>query len=80
MTEPGEVVEVTPAGKTVRSIGGEKNDIRMVWTSGFDLFPDGNLFVSDYQGHRVMEIDKAGKVVHEVRMPSRSTASIAVVP
>ena len=80
MSDPGEVVEVDPSGKVVRSIAGEKNDIRMVWASGFDLLPNGNLVVSDYQGHRVVEIDKGGKVVHEVRFPTRSTASIALVP
>ena len=79
MTDPGELVEVDRGGKIVRSIAGEKMDIKLIWASGFDLFPDGNLLVSDYQGHRLLEIDPQGKVVHEVRMPSRSTASIAIV-
>lgn len=80
LTDPGEVVEVDRSGKVVRSIAGEKTDIRMLWASGFDLLPNGNLVVSDYMGHRLREIDKAGKVVHDVRIPTRSTASIAVVP
>ena len=67
-------------GHVVRSIAGEKNDIRMVWASGFDVLPDGNMMISDYQGHRVMEVGKDGKILHEVRMPTRSTASIAMVP
>ena len=65
LADPGELVEVTPAGKIVESIGGEKNDIRWIWASGFDLLPNGNLVVSDYQGHRVVEIDGDGKVIHE---------------
>jgi len=80
LTDPGEVVEVDPSGKVLRSIAGEKTDIRLLWASGFDVFPNGNLVVSDYMGHRLREIDKAGKVVHDVRIPTRSTASIALVP
>ena len=80
LNDPGEIVEVDPTGKVVRSIGGEKGDIRMVWASGFDILPNGNPVVSDYQGHRVIEIDPAGKVVNEIRYPTRSTASIALVP
>jgi acetyl esterase/lipase len=80
LNDPGEVVEVDRAGKIVRSIGGEKPDIRMVWVSGFDVMPSGNLLISDYQGRRVIEVDKNGKVVNEVRMPGRATASIALVP
>ena len=54
----------------------------MVWASGRQIcFPNGNLVVSDYQGHRVKwRSIKAGKVVHEVRFPTRSTANIALVP
>jgi acetyl esterase/lipase len=80
MTDPGELVEVDRSGKIVRSIAGEKTDIRLVWASGFDVLPSGNVLVSDYQGRRVIEVDKSGKVVHEVRMPTRATASIALVP
>jgi dienelactone hydrolase len=80
MTDPGEVVEVDPAGKIVRSIAGEKNDIRMIWASGFEPLPDGGVLVSDYLGRRIIEVDRNGAVVHEVRMPTRTTASIALVP
>jgi acetyl esterase/lipase len=80
MTAPGELVEVDKAGKIVRSIGGEKNDIRMVWASGFEPLPNGNLLLNDYLGHRILEIGKDGKVIHELRLTGRNIASIAVVP
>lgn len=80
MTDPGEVVEVDPSGKVVRSIAGAKPDIQLIWASGFDPLPSGNLLVSDYQGRRIIEINPQGKVVNEVRMPTRTTASIAIVP
>ncbi len=79
LTAPGELVEVDSAGKILRSIAGEKKDIRMIWASGFDLFPGGNLLLNDYLGHRILELDRDGKVVHEVRLPGRNIASIAIV-
>jgi acetyl esterase/lipase len=80
LTLPGELIEVTPAGKIVRSAAGEKNDIRMIWASGFDLMPDGNILLNDYLGHRIVELNREGAVVHEVRLPGRNIASIALVP
>lgn len=80
LTSPGELVEVDPAGKIVRSIAGEKDDIRMIWASGFDLLPNGNILLNDYLGHRILEIRPDGKVLHEVRLPGRNIASIAIVP
>ncbi len=80
LTAPGELVEVDRGGKIVRSIAGEKNDIRMIWASGFDLLPNGNILLNDYLGHRILEIRADGKVAHEVRLPGRNIASIAVVP
>jgi hypothetical protein len=43
LSAPGELVEVDKAGKIVRSIGGLGKDIRMGWTSGFAVLPDGVL-------------------------------------
>jgi hypothetical protein len=80
MTAPGELVEVDRAGKIVRSIAGEKNDIRMIWASGFDPLPNGNILLNDYLGHRIVEIGKDGQVIHELRLPGRNIASIAWVP
>jgi acetyl esterase/lipase len=80
MTAPGELVEVDRGGKTVRSIAGEKNDIRMIWASGFDPHPNGNILLNDYLGHRIVELGKDGKVIHELRLPGRNIASIAWVP
>ncbi len=80
LTSPGELVEVNPAGKILRSVAGEKNDIRMIWASGFDVLPGGNILLNDYLGHRIVELDRDGKVVHEVRLPGRNIASIAIVP
>ena len=80
MTAPGELVEVDRAGKVLRSIAGEKNDIRMIWASGFEPLPNGNILVNDYLGHRILEIRPDCRVAHEVRLPGRNIASIAVVP
>jgi hypothetical protein len=80
LTAPGELIEVDPAGKILRSVAGEKDDIRMIWASGFDLLPDGNILLNDYLGHRIVELNREGKVVHEVRLPGRNIASIAIVP
>lgn len=80
LTAPGELVEVDPGGKIVRSVAGEKNDLRMIWASGFDVLPDGNILLNDYLGHRIVELNQDGKVVHEVLLPGRNIASIAIVP
>lgn len=80
ISDPGEVVEVNPKGEVVRSIGGSRMDIQMGWTSGVDQFPNGNLFISDYTGRRLLEVDAEGKVVHQLRMGPRTVASVAVVP
>ena len=80
ISDPGEIVEVNPKGEIVRSIAGTKMDIQMGWTSGHDQFPNGNLFISDYTGRRLLEIDPQGKVVNQLRMGPRTVASVAVVP
>ncbi|MEZ5399732.1 MAG: alpha/beta hydrolase fold domain-containing protein [Bryobacteraceae bacterium] len=64
--EPGEVVEVDRAGKTVRSVGGDDR-IRMAWTSGFRVLPNGGLLIADYTGRRLVEVDSKGNVVAELR-------------
>lgn len=76
LTDPGEIVEVDRSGKVVRSIGGATMDIQFGWPSGFHALPDGTLFVSDYTGRRLLEIDPSGKVVNELRMGPRTIASI----
>jgi acetyl esterase/lipase len=78
MTDPGEVVEVDASGKIVRSVGGEKMDIRMGWASGTFPLPGGGFLVSDYTGRRLIEIDASGKVVHELRTGARTVASLAL--
>ena len=79
MTNPGELVEVDRAGTTVRTVGGGAGALRLIWCSGFDILDNGNVLLSDYLGRRILELTSSGAVAHEVRMPSRTTASIAVV-
>lgn len=79
LSDPGELVEVDPAGNIVRSIGGTHLDIQMGWTSGYDLFSNGNLLISDYTGRRLLEVDTKGKVVNQLRLGPRTTASVAVI-
>jgi len=79
MTNPGELVEVDRAGTIVRTVGGAAGALRLIWCSGFDILDNGNVLLSDYLGRRILELTSSGAVAHEVRMPSRTTASIAVV-
>jgi hypothetical protein len=80
LNDPGEVVEVDRTGNVVRSIGGIKPEIRMGWASGMALFDNGNILISDYTGRRLLEVDPAGKVVNELRLPHRAIATVALVP
>lgn len=80
LSDPGELVEVDPSGKIVRSIGGEKMDVKFGWASGFTMLPNGNLLINDYTGRRLVEVDAKGKVVHELRTGPRTVASVDVVP
>lgn len=80
LSDPGEVVEVDPSGKVVRSIAGTKMDLQFGWASGFYPLPDGGLLISDYTGRRLLEVDAAGKVVHELRTGERTVATVELVP
>jgi len=79
ISDPGEVVEVNPKGEVVRSIAGAKMDVQMGWTSGHDAFENGNLFLSDYTGRRLLEVDPNGNVVNQLRIGPRTVASVSVV-
>ena len=79
LSDPGEVVEVDPSGKVVRSIAGSKMDIQFGWASGFVPLPGGGLLIADYTGRRLVEVDSAGKVVHELRTGPRTVATVDVV-
>lgn len=80
LSDPGEILEIDPGGKVLRSIGGAKSALRLGWASGFDFFPNGNLLIADYTGRRLLEVDKDGRVVNEVRTKARTFASVAIVP
>ena len=79
LSDPGEIVEVDPAGKVVRSIAGKSLAIQFGWASGFAFLPNGNILISDYTGRRLVEVDKMGAVVNQLRMGHRTVASVAVV-
>ena len=66
LADPGELVEVNPAGKIVRSIAGAKDNLKMGWCSGTQLLPGGNVLISDYSGKRLLEVDQAGNLVRQV--------------
>nr|MDQ2899171.1 PQQ-like beta-propeller repeat protein [Acidobacteriota bacterium] len=80
VSDPGEIVEVSRDGKVARSIAGANPGIQFGWASGFALLPDGGMIVSDYAGRRLVELDKAGKVVNELRTGPRTIASVDIVP
>jgi len=77
--EPGELVEVNREGKVVRSIGRNKSDLRLAWTTGVELLPGGGMIVVDYTGRRMIELNSSGRVTHELPLGSKNVASIALV-
>lgn len=79
MAAPGQVVEVDKAGKIVRSVGGLDNAVRMGWCSGLQPLPGGGFLVSDYSGRRLLEFDKDWKLVHQLRLGSRTVASVSML-
>ena len=80
MAAPGEVVEVAPDGKIVRSVGGLNDAVRMGWCSGLEPLPGGGFLVSDYTGRRLIEFDRDWKIAHELRLDSRTVASVSMIP
>jgi hypothetical protein len=78
LSDPGELVEVDPAGKIVRSIGGDPS-VQIGWASGFAFLPDNGILIADYTGRRIIEVDAKGKVVNQWRTGSRTIASIDLV-
>ena len=79
ISDPGEVVEVDPSGKVVRSIAGAKMATQFGWASGMAILPEGGILISDYTGRRIVEVNKDGNVVNELRIGPRTVASLAVV-
>jgi hypothetical protein len=71
-------VEVDKAGKMVKSIAGAKDDLKMSWCSGTQLLPGGGLLISDYTGKRLIEVDSAGKLVHELPVGNWGIASVSL--
>jgi acetyl esterase/lipase len=80
LAEPGELLEVDKAGKVVRSIAGNKMDIRLGHVTGVQILPNGGLLLADYTGRRLLEVDSSGRVVHELPTGSMDIASISLVP
>jgi hypothetical protein len=77
--EPGEVVGVDRGGKTVRTIRADGR-LRMAWTSGICLLPDGGMLIADYTGRRLVEVDAKGDVVRQLRdLPYMIASAAAVV-
>ena len=77
---PGEVRRVDAAGKTLMTFAGTNGTARMAWTSGFTETPEGGLIVSDYMGARIVEFDRDGKVLHELKNIPWSVTSVALMP
>lgn len=78
LIDPGEVIEVDRAGKVVRSIGGKAGSVRMGWIAGIATLPGGGLMLADFTGRRLAEVDRAGRLVHELRDLPWNIASVAV--
>lgn len=80
MAAPGQVVEVSPGGEIVRSVGGLDDAVRMSWCSGLQPLSGGGFLVSDYTGRRLLEFDRDWKLIHQLRMSSRTVASVSMRP
>jgi len=80
LVDPGEAIEVETTGKIVRSVGGKKGDVRLSWIAGIAVLPNAGLMLADFTSRRLVEVDAAGNLVHEVRDLPWSVASIAVAP
>jgi hypothetical protein len=78
LSDPGEIVEVDSGGTVVRTIAGGKMDVRFGWASGFAFLPNGNLLISDYTGRRLVEVNRSGTVVNQLRTGSRTIATVSV--
>jgi acetyl esterase/lipase len=78
LVDPGEVIEVDRKGATVRSVGGPSGKLRLGWIAGIDPLPNGGMMIADFTGKRVLEVDAAGRLVHELRDLPWAIASIAV--
>jgi len=72
LSDPGEIAELDPAGKIVRSIGGTNPAIRMGWSTGFAFLPGGGMLINDYTGRRIIEVDGKGALVNQWRTGSRA--------
>ncbi len=81
ISEPGELLFVDKAGKVVRTIGNGGDltrGIKFGWASGFHVQPDGSVFISDYTGRRIVEVNAKGELVNELRTPDWAVASVWV--
>jgi hypothetical protein len=80
LVDPGEVIEVDRTGHIVRSIGGASGRLRFGWIAGIALLASGGMMIADFTSHRVVEVNAAGGLVHELRDLPWAIASIAVMP
>lgn len=81
ISDPGELLFVDAAGKVVRTIGNAgdpTSGLKFGWVSGVWPAADGTVFVADYTGRRIAEINAKGELVNELRNVPWSIASIAV--
>jgi len=81
ISEPGELLFLDKAGKIIRTIGAGDDltrGIKFGWASGFHIQPDGSVFISDYSGRRIVEINAKGELVNELRTPDWAVASVWV--
>ncbi len=79
LVDPGEVIEVDRSGAIVKRIGGTTGGLRLGWIAGIDPLPGGGLMIADFTGRRVLEVDAAGTLVHELRDLPWAVASISVM-
>jgi len=62
----------------VRSVTGARPDVKLSWVSGTQILPGGGLLISDYTGKRLIEVDAAGKLVHEIPTGNWGIASVSL--
>lgn len=79
ISEPGELLFLNKDGKIIRTIGNGGDltrGLKFGWTSGFHIQPDGGIFISDYSGRRIVEVNAKGELVNELRTPDWAVASV----
>ncbi|MFN7919027.1 MAG: alpha/beta hydrolase [Bryobacteraceae bacterium] len=77
--QPREIIETDASGKVIRTVGGEKGPVRLASISALATSGTG-LWIADAGAHRIIEVDRLGRVIAETREFAHRIMSIEVLP